>query len=263
MKVIFANSLKGSNAFNEDAYYIGDNYALVLDGATSLEGEDVVQYIKYLLSQIKANYSIDISLKEILRKSIIEVSKIYENNAPSATIAMMRIIDNKIELLCLGDAVIIYKTKDGKVEEFKDDSRLFELDKNVYNEIIKISNDLMITPAEARNTEIIKRKLVENRNKMNTKDGYYILSNDSKALDFARSIFLDKNNISYLILASDGLTSYYNEMKIGTVSDFFDSMLNDGNEVFKKLREKENEDKDCFYIRFKISDDATGIVIEI
>ena len=71
MKVIFEKTLAGSNnKRNEDAYFIGDDYALVLDGATSLEGEDVPKYIAALLQAIVRHYTKNMPLREVVRMAI-------------------------------------------------------------------------------------------------------------------------------------------------------------------------------------------------
>lgn len=264
MKVIFEKTLAGSNnKRNEDAYFIGDDYALVLDGATSLEGEDVPKYIAALLQAIVRHYAKNMPLREVVRMAIKDMKRLYSMESPSAAIAMARIGDEKIELLTLGDCVVIYITQYGSVKEFRNNSRLFELNANVYKKMEEISKERNISPLVARNTKEIKKMLIDNRHKKNKKDGYYILDNEENALDYASYVSLDKEKIEYIILASDGLSSYYREMQIGSINDFANNIIGDGEQVFATLREKENADKDLEHIRFKISDDATGIVIKV
>lgn len=264
MKIIYKNSLAGSKEkANEDSFFIGNNYAFVLDGATSLEKEDVPKYVNTLLNAINTNYSDTLPLKKIIYKSMLDIKKIYPKVAPSATIVMVRITDNKLECLALGDSSIIIKYNNNKVEELIDNSKLFELDKIVYNAMSNLSKSLNIPVIETRNTEKIKNMLLENRRKKNTINGYYILDNDPNAVEFATTFVRKIDNISYIILASDGLTSYYNEMAISSIDVFANNLINDGDKLFSDLRKSEQEDYLCTHVRFKVSDDATGIVIKI
>ena len=88
------------------------------------------------------------------------------------------------------------------------------------------------------------------------------LEKDKKAIDHAGFWEIKKDDIDTVILATDGLTEYYNEMEISDMESFFYLMKLNGDYVFDNLRTIQNEDKELNKIRFKVSDDATGIVIK-
>lgn len=264
MRVLFKKSVAGSSKENEDNYYIGENYCILLDGETALDGtSDVRKYTEKLIRRINTNYSNSLSLKDILRKSIEDIYLIYPNGSPSACIVMMRENKDTIDFLNLGNSTILYSDTHGDVFSLDDVPSLINLDKQVYKRIKEISLEKEITPKEALETEEIQNMLLNNRNLKNTKNGYYILENNSKVINNVSTWTLDKKDIDTILLASDGLTEYYNEMELTDMESFFYLVKLDGEYVFKNLKKEQLNDKELNSVRFKVSDDTTGIMIKV
>lgn len=275
MKTVFYKSIAGSSEkANEDAFLVKDMYAIVLDGATALNGNgNIVEwYTKALLHYLDFYLQQDFSLQEVLHHSIMKVKEEFLNDfqeklnledVPSSCVLLVREQENDIEMLNLGDASILYQTKDGNIHLFNDEPNLENLDISVFHKMEEISKKKNITHLEARQESIIKQMLIDNRKKKNQPNGYYIADIYPEAAFHAATLKIKKEEIDFILLASDGLTEWYTIMEIGSKEQLFSLLLKDGEAVFKALKEAQNQDYLLEKTRFKVSDDMTGVLVKV
>jgi len=261
---------------NEDIFGITESSVFVLDGASALldtnftpNGNDVVWMVKwwknYLLDHLD---DLTVSIQDIMKNGIEQINKDFSKYQPidklsklelvSAGIGIMRMHDEFFEIFVLGD-VEISVLQENNVDIYTDE-RIKPLDQSVI--------DLMATNENRLNecvfkgfTEAELELLKINRNKMNTDEGYYILSTDEKAVDNSIYKKISKTSQVKCMIASDGLSlldKYYTREKL--ISEVAKRGVQS---LIEELRAYENEDKDKVKMkRLKTHDDATGVFVE-
>ncbi len=107
--------------------------------------------------------------------------------------------------------------------------------------------------------------LRENRSKMNSEDGYYILEHDVNAIQngIYREYRLD--NIKEILMMSDGFSSIHNKYDLLSVEDLLAKSKNEGMKpLLKMIRDVEESDpKIETYKRLRRHDDATAVYINV
>lgn len=264
-------------ARNEDAFGITNFAAFVMDGASALlsesctpTGNDIVWMVewwkKYLIENLdNLNLTIQEILKEGIRNFNNDFSKyrdpkiLSKLEQCSSGISIIRKNERTLECFTLGDVEIAVRYKDSKIESITD-IKLRNLDDMVI--------DMICNSKEKKRTCVFKdftedelKILKDNRNKMNTDDGYYILSHDIEAVDKGIYKEISIKNVESCLLFSDGfhtLDYFY------TKDMLFEKVKKEGVEhTIDELREIENRDLEMKrYKRLKAHDDATGIYIE-
>jgi serine/threonine protein phosphatase PrpC len=266
MKVSFISD-KGSSFVNEDNYLIGDNIFGVFDGATSLDwyidsdgktggllassiAKEVFGENKKLLRNLAINANNAIKDKMISRG--IDVSN--RMNLWSTSAAVVRINDNLIEWLQLGDSLILVIYNDDSykliVEDYDHDKETLIMWKELWQK--KVEN--------------IRKKLNDQILKIRTgmNIDYGILNGEDKMLNFVNEGSLTWKNVKYILLFTDGLFIPKEDPR--DQDDFrilIDLFLEGGLEKIKNyIRALENQDPNCWvYPRFKQHDDIAAISI--
>lgn len=287
-----------SSGFNEDYIGFQDHcFAILMDGSTGLGKKEALLQDEYhtmaqwfvnrmgelIGERIEQADDLRIMLKEcvsVLRK---EYESLMPNDAPlsfserrlrepSASFALLRERNQKIELYLLGDISVFLKYSDGRVERLYDDS-VESLDKEAIHTLMDVSGGSHISISDAMKTARIQNKLKENRLKKNSgeKDGYWILGLDLEALDHGQLYQWDKDSTEIplsIVMCSDGFAAFgdrYEFIGSETEKGFYAKIEKDGlKKIYKKIRKIEKKDKKCMkYPRFKPSDDAAALLIDL
>ena len=264
---------KTSKETNEDLICTGDNYAFVLDGATSLgnninETNDAYWYVKTFSSYL-SKFIKDDNAKLAVKKSIKEMSKElgkYTENKesnldiPSSCIALIKENEDNFELFVLGDCSIIYGNKDNQTLVTKYDIR--KLDEEKIEKMKEIAQEKGINVCDTY--EYVLPDLIQQRLLRNKENSYYVLDIAENAVDHAEYIKVPKENIDIILLMSDGFSSYYDCLNIEKdyKSFFLKNYVTSVEELYEELRHVEKDD----YLlnkhpRFKETDDASIIKI--
>lgn len=120
---------------NEDFVLVGQNFAVVLDGASPVTGldtgciHDVPWLVRTLAGQLLARLTTsDDSLGDILTDAIKGVNGVHAStcdlsnpNSPSSTVAILRRRQQEIDYLVLADSPIVVQRHDGTVTAITDD----------------------------------------------------------------------------------------------------------------------------------------------
>ena len=297
------NEIVHFGSYNEDIIeYSNYNYVLVLDGATGLENKNVSDcgtyssmaqwFVKRFARLIKENIDSVISTEDLvtqcirtIREEYCEMVRIDDTLSmeeqrllqPSASIALIRKMDNEIEVFSLGDITILIKTCDGKVHEFGK-SNVEILDEDVVNRLKEEKQKQKIHISEIMKQEKIQNLLLANRRLKNSNkpEGYWILGLDEEAVKhadvkrYSDAVCSKQENgnieqfIDSIIVCSDGFAVYYKKYGLAdSISSFWSQVEHKSLEhMYDKLRKVENKDEYCNqYPRFKKSDDATVALI--
>lgn len=215
----------GVGNYNEDSCDHLDNAAWVIDGATGLNGKNLVSdtsdahwYSNWWNSYIRENLKDQTRLDDFLYKGLedvrreyieiisnkgIDVSSISKIDLPSASICLTRVIDNRLEYIILGDCRL-YIGQSNETIKISDES-VSKLDDEVF-EKMRLLDDFGNVSLDDTKSRVMD-KIVENRLKNNTDEGYWILSFDKDAAYKARSGSIDIDQETRVMIASDGYFS--------------------------------------------------------
>lgn len=261
---------KASKEYNEDGYIISDNFAMVIDGATSLSKSNLVPSSgAYLMNQIK-------EVIPTLKGSIIErlntVSKqVYNqlkkegnltiNMLPSAGLAWVEFHDEYIDIFTIGDCEVCIVKKDNDIIRIMLDD-LSRLDSKAIEEMTHISNTENISIKEAR--EHINDLLISNRLLMNKNNGYAIFTpDDNPNFKYLKRTFKTKD-IKEIYLYTDGFADSFKTFKL--YKNIEDLILSNHTleDIVSSIEEQSvNDYLYNKYPRFKLLDDITVVKINL
>ncbi|MBY1351353.1 hypothetical protein C4351_06535 [Clostridioides difficile] len=268
---------QGTAKFNEDVVGINPFGAWVLDGATGLNGKNLVStesdarwYVQWWNRYLYKNINKEESLKSIINTGIIEVKKEYELrlngfkveklDLPSSSIVVVKFHENKVEYFLLGDCALFIKNGDSKVIK---DRSICKFDNTVFDEMSKLSNLEEMAFDKIRTS--VMDTIVSNRLKKNTKEGYWILDFDEEAVENSIYGYIEIKKDFQLMLTSDGFTSAcdrYNlikEEELIRIAEKFGIGY-----IHNKVRDFEDNDYKAVKVpRFKVKDDSSCLYLDI
>jgi serine/threonine protein phosphatase PrpC len=273
---------------NEDSFSIclTDKYLwiAVFDGTTSLKS------IPLLNNQTGARFASHF-LKEVLVSSLEKTNKkpkeilLYINYlllkqtsrlggsledthslpASMATVVKVDLDKRMLEFAHAGDTYGVFFGIDGSSEVFTDDKNN-KFDQEMFTLMKNISIKKGVTIKQSRQDEEVKNALYEmfiRRNNNPDSLGSGLINGDPYVEKYIQEGEYSLENIRSILLATDGL-----EIQGHSITDpdfrsqMYQELLTGG---FQRLialkRESEDRDPDWNYIRYKHSDDATGVMV--
>jgi len=263
---------------NEDICGKTDHSCWILDGALSLNRSkytdgfsDVVWMVKWWQTYLKEHLDqFEKTIVTILEEGIVQLNHAFSKFAnvdeltkldrASAGIAIVRINKGNLESFVLGDVEINIKTDKELITLI--DEKVEALDNKVMDMIFSNpSRDGEFAFNEYTKEEL--ELLRENRLKMNSEDGYYILEHDVNAIKNGIYQEYQVEDIKEVLMMSDGFSSIYNKYKQLSVEELLIKSKNDGvKSVLKMIRDIEEKDLQIkTYKRLRKHDDATAIYI--
>lgn len=187
--------------------------------------------------------------------------------ASTATIIQIDPKKNLLNISHVGDTFCILQLNDGQTKYVTiDRNRMFDDDTLAI--LRKISKEKHITPREARKDERIKQAVMKMfQDTYNKPDGtgQGIINGDPHVERYIQDISFSLDIVKAIFLGSDGLIPPgFDEQKRQDQKKMLDTITRGGLEELVKLKqETENDDLDWQFLRYKHSDDATGIYIEL
>lgn len=262
---------------NEDIAYAENNYGWVIDGATGLNKTnltgskgDVYWFVNEWNNYLKDNI-LDKSkdIKEIVSKGMDFIGNKFNKisslkypdkvDLPAASIAIIRINNNKVEYFLLGDCTLIVENNNGKSSIIKQ-TLLDKLDNIAKAEMNKLMLNEGISFIEAR--QRINPLLIKHRLLKNTPEGYWTLGFDRNAVENSLYGYLDLEECKKALLMSDGFSAIFDNYKYIEADNLISIIEKQGlHQVYKTIRLIENEDADVVkFPRFKKSDDSSAVI---
>ena len=265
--------------WNEDRCYVCKDFGFVLDGATTLvpqhyttfatDAEWLADTWSTYLQNTLSNTTI--SLQDIVRQGIIRIAKQYKTIAkdrpiedfPSTTIAIFRIVDDRIEYFYLGDSPILLLSKGGIVAELLTDgtSRLDTINQMIIHQTSPNTNS-MIEKYTLDHDCVTATRLCKNQS---CPGGYYIVSDTTKAVDHASCGIIPKDVVDAIVLVSDGYAQIYDLFCILNIKEMFGlDTPQKAEKYYQKLFKAQTKDHDAIrYPRFKIRDDSSIVYYKV
>ncbi len=264
---------------NEDSVFSSENFLVVIDGATGLngvhltnDGSDAAWMSKRLRDILKSGLrSPDMTIPDILKTAADQIKcelddmgySRLENSYPSAGMALIRQIDNYLECFSLGDVPVLLYEKNGSVRFICDDA-LSKRDEKVIEKMRELRERTNCTIAEAR--QKVSDILLKNRLAMNQKDAYYIFEPTGAGIDHITSEKVPSKDVCAVALMTDGYYSALSCFNIVSSREKFMRDLADGKaeEILSSLKSLAFNDSNLNqFPRFKLMDDTSVIAAKI
>lgn len=280
LRIIHACSRAGGSA-NEDAQGSSARAAWVVDGATGLStrrftsDESDARWFARAVSAALARRADDLSLQpaEVLAAAIEEVAAAFRElaadgfvalEAPSASVAFVRVHGERLEYAVLGDCAVLARTPEpGAPLHVVRDARVAELERPILARLAELRRAGVSDLDELR-AELIPLVLAM-RALMNRPEGYWVMGLDPAAAAHALTGELDAREGMPIVLASDGFTRLFETYDACTAEDFHERAVAEGfDALYRSLRDIERADAEVLrFPRLKPCDDATGLTARI
>lgn len=278
---------KGDKAVNEDAYVINEDAYIfaVIDGATGLDGipgylaSQVVQENLQEITQANSLYQsmeqankqlgkkmVDYYKANINKLDINSIAEIPKKQRSSTGLAAIQIQQNgcAIDYFHVGDCMLFLRYGNGDVRAVTHDLIQY-FDQLGIREMIRLREEIGNKMDLDAIRERVNPILLQNRNKLNSSQGYGIIDGSEEAFNYIESGRIPLNKVTEVLLLSDGLllpTKWQeSDVWIRTAEMAFTNGLDD---LLSEVETREKQDPQCVtYPRLKQRDDKTGILIEL
>lgn len=264
---------EGGRDWNEDRAFSCDQFAFVLDGATSLYPEkysnfatDAEWYANWWCEYLKNELNnLSKTIPEILKEGLPQVVAEYQEMAdgnpiqdfPSCTVSIVRRNNGMLEIFSLTDSSIVIQSKTG-ISMLIQDPLNYVKDGFVVMKIKEMADKDNISLIDARKK--YGYLVQDGRQKKNKFGGYYVLSDFMGAVDHGIYSSVEENLINKVLILSDGYSQVFDVVKFLTTDKLLAKIntLADAKKIYGILRKKQNADKGGNkFLRFKVSDDAS------
>lgn len=270
-------SRAGGN-FNEDAIFYNENLLIVMDAATTLTNvhftpcesdgcwlsRKTVSMLAELLSDDQKPIADALrTVSETLKAELDALGCDKELSYPSGSIIIARIVDETVEIFSIGDCSAIIEQSSSSEEILIYDKAVAKLDGTVLAELEKMRKQSGKSIAEL--LPCVKEMLIENRNKRNKENGYWIFDPTGIAIKHGTTYKFSCTDVKSIALMSDGFYSISgfknfsdNSKIIGALKSCSAQMLIDN--IFDEFLKDDQLNK---YPRFKITDDTSVVFARV
>lgn len=203
----FAATLAGGSR-NQDRYVIGENFAAVLDGATSVAGDrshDPGWFAQQLADSLARTIPEGGPLAEHVEHAIRDVRDAHSlqtDTAPTSTIAIARWASASVETYVLGDSPAVIVHPDGSASVHTDE-RLAAV--AVGQRATYRSNLAAGHGYGGQHRQTLLELQAEQAEQRNRPGGYWIAGTDPSAAQHGITATTPTHEVAALILASDGV----------------------------------------------------------
>jgi Protein phosphatase 2C len=263
---------------NDDAWMAGAQLAAVIDGATSLNdpilpGTSDAAWLAHLAaSRFIAHRDIR-GADAALAATVADLEDAFVTQRVRAPVAMhetpcasMMLIaaagERIIEARWFGDCSAIVRAPGGSVFVIGD-----ALDKRVAEaaEVKTLAEQAGVDPASTANRAEFLPSLRASRSRYNQGDGAWVLAPDRRCADHAQRGQFASEAGTTILLASDGFTALISDYGLYDAAGLIDAATTRSlMALMSELRAVEaNDPTGTRYARYKTSDDATAVLIQI
>ncbi|WP_165916183.1 hypothetical protein [Marinisporobacter balticus] len=267
MKILNKQILcKAGTKINEDVANMNEYGAWVLDGATGLNGENIVDgesdakwFVTWWDTYLSNNIYKDENLQKIIEKGIKLIKEEFFNRAkdqnlskidfPSSSIVVIKWEKSCLEYFSLGDVLLMLQNED-KIQMIIDHN-ITKLDHKVFKAMEHLMEKEKKNMIEAK--EDVMDLIVSNRLLKNTENGYWILGFNETAAKNGLYGTIKLGNNTKVFIASDGFTALADKYNYLNISEFIPEIEKTGvDKLYHILRDIEEKDSEGqLFPRFK------------
>lgn len=274
MHIMSQGSDRGG-VYNEDALGAAGDAVWLLDGATSLgpsrmAGTSDAAWFAHFVSDRLVHTTG--SVHERLSAAIEAARAVYEALGPlpeapwampSAGAALMRRDGDTLEIGLLGDVKVWLIAPDGAVTALPGGEVLEALDAAALKRLVAIRAEQGPIGLKAARA-LLDPLLRENRSKMNTPDGYWVLSLDTASLTGMQVTRVPLVGVHSVLMATDGFYDLWGAYGVPFAEVREGLSAGQGDALILRLRDIERADPEGLrYPRFKPHDDASWVLSKI
>lgn len=264
MKII-AKTRK-SHYWNEDRFIVGDNFYIVIDGATPLKKKGDTNLACWMVTYLKKNIN---KYKGFVKDRLIQLSKDAYNELaiessdksllPSASMSWVEDDGEYYNVGILGDCEVTFKTiNDEIIRCFSDD--ITKLDDLAISRMIDVAKTYNIHIVEAR--KHIQDILIKHRKLINEPGGYSAFTLSNNLVLNEKTFKIRKDLVKEIYLYSDGFSQSFQHLEVyQSHEEMFANSLELDEEIEKIVAQAFADPYCDKYPRFKKIDDITAIKI--
>jgi hypothetical protein len=278
-KVLLRDAISeaGGSGHNEDTFGSTTRAAWVIDGVTGLfsvrvDGCSAPRWFARTFSDALTSaieHRQHAPTLDLINGSLGECLRSWNDKGlrdapyPAATFAMVRLINDQVELTSVGDCSIRFDSGNGRVA-FSGDRSVEPFERKTLEQLQHLQSKYPLRP-HSEIVEKLKTTMSSNRQYLNKVNGYNALT---LCQILERNIVTDHIEAWHdreLLLTTDGFSRYTDLLQIGSEQAFWDAASSRPlKDLLKNIRAAENQDGECRrYPRVKISDDATALRVSI
>lgn len=257
-----------SHYYNEDRFVVGQNYVLVLDGATSLQPSDkkptsgswLAKFIKNHLKRHETDIISSLHHISSLAYEEFEVTSRHSlDYLPSAGIALAVFQEEQIDLYYIGDCSLVVFTKDGDSHYFQQKA-LLGLDQQVIDRMVTISKEKGVSVLATRSE--VNNLLIQNRQLANKPDGYSVFTTcKNPKFAFSHQVY-KRRDVQSIFLFTDGFASAWDTFHL--YPSYQKALSRPLATVIEAIRKEAYHDPQCnMYPRLKLIDDITAVSVDL
>lgn len=263
---------------NEDVVGFTTSAGWVIDGATGVMGvqtlpyrSDAAWFADRIDSALRAEIDDATPSIEILQKVVAVVATEFvamstrpdaaTTEKPSASFAMVRLVEDEVEQTVLGDCSILQLKPDDRVASFGY-SGVTSLDQEVVNELVRLRAAGASSSEITAQIDKMERRI---RSKMNSEDGYWILDTEGGGIKSSLVRCDSALPECFFLVLSDGFRRL-----VDTYHAYGDESLIRGavasglRPLYEQLRTIEADDpKAELFPRIKHRDDASALLLRL
>jgi len=255
----------GSN--NQDRYLVGDGFAAVLDGATSVAGDrshDPGWYAEQLARAIGET----VPRGGPLAGAVVDAIRIVRDahgltpeTAPTSTVALARWSDDVVETYVLSDSFVVVLRADG-AETVHTDDRLDAVgvsERAAYRTRLAAGHGY-----DVEHRELLLALQADQARRRNQPGGYWIAGAEPEAAAHGITTVEERSGVAGLLLASDGVDPERHP-EATTWRDLFNEVKRHGAaRVLQDIHDAEATDPDGRrWPRSKRHDDKTLVIVDL
>lgn len=275
----------GYRGFNEDAFGVTENFLWMIDGATGVIKERLFpadpssdacwfanQFSDALARQVKGRGHQEPDLEAMIRSANAEVLAAADEanpdfrnidhwKRPAASVTVAKVTTTQFIYAAIGDCAALVKKKDGSVIVLGDD-RVGKFDRRTVQEMTRLREK---NPDTGQDELFDQLKIIEQRKIRNSEAGYWVADLSDTWMDEMVTGSIPLAEIETLMFCTDGLYRLCDTFKTHTPEQLIEQAKGKGIKgLIDELRSLEAEDYDCKKApRTKVSDDASGIVLDV
>jgi hypothetical protein len=182
---------------------------------------------------------------------------------PAASIAIVRLAADAVELVNLGDCKLLFRHADGGPTQAFGSSAVTALDRQLVRHMVAVQSEGPIEP------DALWQRLVpliqQGRLLRNVDGGYWVLDIPGRGLDHVQRVMLPAEQFGHVLLMTDGFYRLVDTYDAYADAGLLDAALSRGlAELLEELRSIEARDPRCTaFPRIKARDDATAVLARI